>query len=580
MIRLDYMSLIAYFARRWVIADLIICTLIVFPASVFADGSQSYTTPGTYTFTVPTYDTLTIQAWGGGAGGLGFGAGSDGENSSFAPSSLLAPTAGGGQIYGTGGATDGPGGAAQNGAVNESGGNGDTTGGGSSPNGGSGGQSNESSGVAGNAPGGGGGGGGYGMNGSYSETRDGGGGGAYTSMTYSYGQLMPGSLVTVMVGSGGAGGNGGAACLYRNLQDCQFYGYFDGSPGGPGAPGEVLITWTSPPPPSCSVTISPNPSAYAYSGTPVTVSWTSTNATQVYINNIGWVGTSGSTQVASQSSTNYSCYGYSSSYGDGSWDTIDTTLTVTPPASPTATIAASSTSIYAGQLDNVTATFTAGSGDALTADNIDSPVGTGLSADTNPDASKTISFSTTTPGTYTFYARATTDYYASWQTLASTTVSVTQPPASCTPSTQYICTGSGNETITASSADAYCDNTQTTIATCVAPQFCQSGSSSCLYPAISFNQSGDYTGNLQLVPDIVKPDETTQVHWSVSDAQSCTVTGTNGDSWIGLASPADGETSSPINSQTIYTLSCEAYGTNSNLTETQTVDVAPIFKEI
>jgi len=365
--------------------------------------------------------------------------------------------------------------------------------------------------------------------------------------------------------NGGAYGGGGAqnASSWRS---------------GAGGQGLIVITYSPiAVSPTCSVTLSPNPSPYSYTGTPVTLTWSSTNSTQVYINNVGWVNPSGSTQVASQATTDYSCYGYSASYGDGT--TTTASLTVTPPSSPTATISASSTSIQTGQSTNITADFSAGSGDTLTADNIDSPVGTGLGATTNPDASKTIAFSTTTAGTYTFYARATTGYYSTWTTYATTTITVTSPPT-CTPSTVYLCGGAGNETIIASSTDAQCNHTQTSGTTCASPQYCQAPSSSCLAPAIYFNQSGNYTGNLQLTPTLVQSGETTQVHWSVADAQSCTVTGSNGDSWTGLQSPAGGETSKPIPSQTTYTLSCEAYANNPNITETETVNVTPVFQEL
>jgi hypothetical protein len=93
------------------------------------------------------------------------------------------------------------------------------------------------------------------------------------------------------------------------------------------------------------------------------------------------------------------------------------------------------------------------------------------------------------------------------------------------------------------------------------------------------NPSGPYTGQLQLIPSLVSPGESTQVHWNVSNAQSCTVTGTNGDSWTGLSSPAGGETSKPITTQTIYTLSCQAYGTNPSLKESETVNVTPVYLE-
>jgi len=590
--------------------------------------------------------------------------------------------------------------------------------------------------------------------------------------------------------------------------------------------------YTALPTPVCVVGLSPNPSPYSYSGTPVTLSWSSNNSDEVYITNVGWVNPTGSTQVASQQNTSYSCYGYSATFGTGT--TTAASLSVTPPTAPTVTISASSTSIYTNQSANVTAAFSAGSGvsstptviyltsgsswpvpsnwnstsntievlgggssgnmtnslgsdatggggayskitdlylvrnstvaygvgaggagvtgltgnpggdtwfnatsmancvtagagscvgtkgasaagpgvggiggsasggvgtvsysggngwggsngdggggaagpngaggngsataggsadggtvagptssrgrnisgfsgsewasagsgtgayflltstgsaiggqygggggaqksgtssaggaglivityyplinggagsgDALTADNIDQPYGAGQGATTNPDASKTISFSTTTPGTYTFYALATTDAYPSWTTYASTTITVLAAP-SCTAATSYSCTGSGNSVITQTSTSTSCAVTVTNLSTCTSPQFCQSGSSQCLAPAIAFNQSGNFTGHLQIVPNLLGKGESTQVYWNVSDAQSCQVTGSNGDSWTGLSSPTKGETSKPITSETTYTLSCTAYGSNSNVSESQAVNVTPTFEE-
>ena len=216
--------------------------------------------------------------------------------------------------------------------------------------------------------------------------------------------------------------------------------------------------------------------------------------------------------------------------------------------------------------------------DQLTQDNIDQPYGTGLGASTTPDASKTILFSPSSAGTYTFYAMAQTGYYSSWAAYASTTITVTAAPT-CTPVTTYSCTGAGKSVITQTSTSTSCAVTVTNLATCTSPQYCQAGSSSCLAPAIYFNQSGNFNGNLQLVPDLLQSGETTQVHWSVADAQSCTVTGTNGDSWSGLSSPTNGDTSKAITGQVTYTLSCTAYGSNPNVSETEAVNLTPVFEE-
>ena len=426
-------------------------------------------------------------------------------------------------------------------------------------------------------------------------------------------------------GSYGGGGGGGAAS-----DNCVNTG-----PGGNGAPGLIIITYTPSTPPTCTVSLSPNPSAYAYSGTPATLTWSSSNADEVYINNIGWVGTSGSTQVASQQTTDYSCYGYSASYGDGSW--YSASLTVNAPPSPSTSISASPASIRVGQSSAISATYAAGSGDALTADNIDSPVGTGLGPNTNPGP-KSITFTPSSAGTYTFYARATTDYYSSWGTYNQTTVTVTNPPptatlsaspssitrggsstlswsstnaTSCTGSnfstggatsghvsvspaqtTTYTgsCTGAGgtsnfNAAVSVTCTESWSCSGQTIVQTnpdcsttnlpaCISPAFCQNGSNQCLYPTISISRQ------LQLIPNLVSSGETAQVYWNVSNAKSCTVTGTNGNSWSAASSPANGDTSKPITAATTYTLSCTAYGANPSVTESETVNVAPVYKEL
>jgi hypothetical protein len=63
--------------------------------------------------------------------------------------------------------------------------------------------------------------------------------------------------------------------------------------------------------------------------------------------------------------------------------------------------------------------------------------------------------------------------------------------------------------------------------------------------------------------------------------QNCTVVSTNGDSWTELFSGANGELSLPIIQQTFFTLTCQALtgATPSSFTETQTVNVVPVFHE-
>jgi hypothetical protein len=85
-----------------------------------------------------------------------------------------------------------------------------------------------------------------------------------------------------------------------------------------------------------------------------------------------------------------------------------------------------------------------------------------------------------------------------------------------------------------------------TIATCASPQFCSPGSATCLYNAI--------TGDITASPRLVGSGKSTTLSWSTTDAASCTVTGTNGDTWNGTSGS---RTSSPVMQVTTYTLACD-----------------------
>ena len=105
--------------------------------------------------------------------------------------------------------------------------------------------------------------------------------------------------------------------------------------------------------------------------------------------------------------------------------------------------------------------ITANGTDSLTADNINGDTGNpsgwtgGLGATTNPDSSKTITFTPTSTGTYTFYAMAQTGYFSSWTNYSPLTITVAPGP-SCTvsanPST--ITTYQGSATLSWNSSNA------------------------------------------------------------------------------------------------------------------------------
>jgi len=104
---------------------------------------------------------------------------------------------------------------------------------------------------------------------------------------------------------------------------------------------------------------------------------------------------------------------------------------------------------------------------------------------------------------------------------------------------------------------------------CLAPSICSSGA--CTVPApkvISW----------QVAPILVKQSKTTNVSWNVEHVSSCTISGTNGDSWTGLIGT---KVSGAINAQTVFTLNCAALAGSSapNVTRTTTVNIVPTFIE-
>jgi len=108
------------------------------------------------------------------------------------------------------------------------------------------------------------------------------------------------------------------------------------------------------------------------------------------------------------------------------------------------------------------------------------------------------------------------------------------------------------------------------------------------FSSLNGNNSNNGNGNggaaatidlsLRAIPSLVRPGDTSQIHWSAENVESCTVNGDNGDSWDGVQSPIGGETSSPITGQTRYTLSCvDTLG--GTQTKTAIVNILPQWRE-
>ena len=208
-------------------------------------GSTTITATGSGSFTVPAYNTLVIELWGGGGGSgsvVGTASGYNGTDGADTFITSLSLIAGGGKLslgagnYGV--SAGGVGGTATGGNINTSGGNGGSpvnynylnqNAGGSSPNGGAGGAYSGAYLVNGNpgfSPGGGGGGAAYSNNSGTVGVSGGAGGGAYCKKTYALGTIPFGTGLIFSVGTGGRGGYQGA------------------NTGAAGAPGQIKFTWS------------------------------------------------------------------------------------------------------------------------------------------------------------------------------------------------------------------------------------------------------------------------------------------------------------------------------------------------
>jgi|GEM_PF-6727338 len=150
--------------------------------------------------------------------------------------------------------------------------------------------------------------------------------------------------------------------------------------------------------------------------------------------------------------------------------------------------------------------------------------------------------------------------------------------SSCTPTT--LCSGSN-----VVSRSATCVDTQ--VESC---DYGCSGGQCDPPPQISFlsfsganSVSGSFTatGHLQARPLLVRQGDSTWLYWSVSNASSCSVTGSNGDAWSANSSGPAGRISRPITGKTTYTLHCTALpgATPPSITETAIVNIVPAFQE-
>jgi hypothetical protein len=325
------------------------------------------------------------------------------------------------------------------------------------------------------------------------------------------------------------------------------------------------------PPASCTVTLTPNP---VNQGASSTLSWSASNAdTSVYIENVGYMsGSSGSFSVTRSATTDYSCYASGAGGSDG-WH--EATLTVLRSCAWDGGSVTNGESVTAYQASTVPYGSSCVSQTRTCSDGTLSGTYAYASCEVSHQACTQDGATIEHGESHTFYlSQVGAPCSSVSQSRTCTDGTLSGSPsyqyASCTCAPLYSCSGS-DITYT----DASC--TTTTVRSCTAPYFCSPGSSSCISPEPVFNAGNGRTGHLQVQPQLVPKGLTTTVYWDVANVQSCTVTGDNGDSWTGLTGA---KTSSPISSQTRYTLSCTPLEGASFPTETQQVNVVPVFLEV
>jgi hypothetical protein len=156
----------------------------------------------------------------------------------------------------------------------------------------------------------------------------------------------------------------------------------------------------------------------------------------------------------------------------------------------------------------------------------------------------------------------------------------------CVP--QRLCDASGTKVVDSCTGalleDCAAEGDYCAAGQCVAPEIQ-------FVPFDAFTPSGTTfpaTGHLQVAPTLVPKGQSVRVYWQVANAKGCTVTGGNGDglpgaatgAWATLFSGTQGKTTSGINAQTVYTLSCQALSPAApDVNESVTVNILPSFNE-
>ena len=345
-------------------------------------------------------------------------------------------------------------------------------------------------------------------------------------------------------------------------------------PAGQVQQGTTCVTPPPPPPPlpTCSVTFDQNP---IQSGAGTTMYWNSTNADHFYINSVGYVGASGATGIGPGASTDYSG-SVSNSSGSAICPAILYVTTAPTCQSGLDIIQYPSCECPAGKVQ---------SGNTCITPRTSCP--NGLDKNQYPSC-------TCPAGQIQSGNRCITP-----STSCQSGLNINQYPSCTCPSGQV---QQGSICVASSCANGL-NITQYPSCRCPAGKV-QSGSQ-CITPCTeAYSCQGDNlyyrninctnsfieacswgcatnacypapSATLTAIPLIVRQGTATSVHWSAQNVTSCTVTGTNADSWSGLSGT---ETSGHITAQTTFSLRCLTLN-HSNFTKNVIVNIIPVFCE-
>jgi len=231
----------------------------------------------------------------------------------------------------------------------------------------------------------------------------------------------------------------------------------------------------------------------------------------------------------------------------GSGKGAQTTTTCVIPTPPVASVSCSPSSIPIGQSATIN----------WSCANSDSSSGTNFS--TNGSTSGSVSVS---PLSNTTYSLSCSNGTGTTQQTAASSCNVTIAPA---------CDALGNCPVTPTTTSVLCDTPGCT--TVIPPVTCDALGNCTPVNVVS----GPLTAIITAKPSLVNMGKTTTIMWNVGGAESCTVSGSNGDQWNGTNTPS--HITSPIQGETTYTLTCVS-PTGESITNNTKVYIVPSWQQL